>query len=55
MDFIQKIYCEICGKYLFTEIEGHNKYRRINDNENYTYNEITGQFICNHCLKEERE
>lgn len=46
---IQEIYCGKCGRYLFTEYENNDGYRRKNDNKNYIYNEVDDEFICEKC------
>lgn len=49
------IYCEKCGKYLFTEIDSSNvfdfnrKITRENDNKDYVWIEVPRKFLCNEC------
>lgn len=48
----QKIYCDKCGKYLFTEIfQKDGKIVRSNDYEDYVYDGIADIFVCNECNK----
>lgn len=46
---VQDICCNKCGKYLFTEMDTENGYKRENDNEDYRYDEIADEFICDEC------
>lgn len=46
---IQDVCCTKCGKYLFTEKDTENGYRRENDNENYVYDDVKDEFICEKC------
>lgn len=46
---VQDIHCSKCGKYLFTEKDTENGYRRENDNENYVYDEVKDEFVCDEC------
>ena len=52
----QKIYCDKCGKYLFTEIfQKDGKITRQNDNEeDYEYDGIADIFVCNECKSKEK-
>ena len=43
------IRCNKCGRYLFTEKDTENGYRRENDNKKYIYDEIKDEFICDEC------
>lgn len=49
------IKCDRCGKYLFTEYNRimptapTGNYRRENDKENYFYDDIADEFICDEC------
>lgn len=47
----QKIYCNKCGKYLFTEQDTKTGIKRIDDQKNYCYDEAEDVFICNQCKK----
>lgn len=47
---IQDISCNKCGKYLFTERDTEAGVKRENDNEDYGYDEIKDEFICDDCL-----
>ena len=46
---IQKIQCSKCGKYLFTEMDTENGYKREDDKENYSYDETKDEFVCDEC------
>ena len=46
---IQDVCCTKCGKYLFTEKDTENGYRRENDNKNYVYDDVKDEFICEKC------
>lgn len=56
----QVIFCAKCHKYLFTEYEkigtliSLGNYKRENDKGNYEYDEITDEFICNDCRRENK-
>lgn len=47
---VQDICCIKCSKYLFTEMNTENGYKRENDKEDYSYDEIEDKFVCNECL-----
>lgn len=49
---IQKICCNKCGKYLFTETDTENGIKRTDDNRDYYYDEIADEFICDNCKEE---
>ena len=36
-------------RYLFTEQDTENGYRRKNDKENYTYDDVRDEFVCDEC------
>lgn len=46
---VQKIHCCKCNKYLFTEMDTKEGYKRENDNKNYFYDEISDEFYCANC------
>ena len=46
---IQNVCCNMCGRYLFTEQDAENGYRRKNDKENYTYDDVRDEFVCDEC------
>lgn len=46
---VNKIHCDKCGKYLFTETDTENGMKRIDDNRDYRYDEIADEFICDNC------
>ena len=46
---IQGVCCSKCGKFLFTEKDTKNGCRRENDNENYVYDDVKDEFICEKC------
>lgn len=46
---VQDILCSKCGKYLFTEKDIENGYIRGNDNENYVYDDVKDEFVCDEC------
>ena len=48
---VQDICCNKCNKYLFTEKDTENGYRRENDNGNYVYDDIDDEFVCNECRR----
>ena len=48
---VQKIHCCKCNKYLFTEMDTKNGYKRENDNEDYFYDEESDEFSCSNCYK----
>lgn len=43
--------CSKCNKYLFTEIEDDNVYHKLDDKENYIFDENKEEFICSECAK----
>lgn len=47
--YVYEIHCIKCGKYLFTEMDTEEGLKRENDNEDYRYDEIKDEFICNDC------
>ena len=47
---VQDIRCNKCGKYLFTEKDTENGYRRENDSKNYVYDGIKDEFVCDECM-----
>ena len=52
MQTIQRINCDKCNRYLFTEtFEADEKYERENDIGDYTYFDKEDIFVCNRCLK----
>ena len=44
--------CSKCNKYLFTEIEDDNVYHKLDDKENYVFDEEKEKFICRECNAE---
>lgn len=46
---VQDICCIKCGKYLFTEMDTESGYKRENDKEDYIFDEIKDEFVCDEC------
>lgn len=45
----QDVRCGKCNRYLFTEKDTENGYKRENDDKKYIYDEIKDEFICDEC------
>ena len=43
------IRCDKCNKYLFTEIKENGKIKREKDKNNYVYDDIKDEFVCDEC------